>query len=38
MQLIAQLNIPYIQQIDDYPEIGVQPFAGEPYEEKEQNY
>ncbi len=23
---------------DDYPEIGVQPFEGEPYDEKEQNY
>ena len=23
---------------DDYPEIGVQPFEGESYDEKEQNY
>ena len=23
---------------DDYPEIGVHPFEGEPYDEKEQNY
>lgn len=23
---------------DDYPEIGVQPFEGEPYKENEENY